>query len=104
MVGWQYWHYCARGEATSPVSAEGSALVIDPRKPPRGKNVKRAKLRVLDRPYPQVVSGTPEGWSFEPDTGAFDLSYSTVLPRGKRAAREPLTEGYVPRRDRESGA
>ena len=97
MVGWQYWHYCGCGEPTSQVSADVQALVKDPRRPPRGSNVKRAKLKVLERPYPRVVAGTPTAYSWDAGAKAFELEYSTALPDGRRAPRRLETEVYVPR-------
>ena len=34
-------------------------------------------LATLARPYPQVVSGTPVGWAFDPTSKRFSLRYST---------------------------
>ena len=39
-------------------------------------------LHALVRPYPQIIAGTPEGWSFDPDTKSFDLEYSTRRAAG----------------------
>ena len=38
--------------------------MLDPSKPPTGDNLKTATLDQLVRPYPQVVAGTPESWSY----------------------------------------
>jgi endoglycosylceramidase len=97
MVGWQYWHYCGCGEPTSQVSANVQAVVKDPHKPPRGGNVKRAKLKVLDRPYPRVVAGTPTAYPYDAEANTFELEYSAELPDGRRPARRLATEVYVPR-------
>jgi endoglycosylceramidase len=86
MVSWQYWHYCECHDPTTSGSGT-QAIVIDPSQPPTGANVKQAKLDVLSEPYPQVVAGTPSGYSFDPATRRFQLSYSTRGPMGKNFAR-----------------
>jgi endoglycosylceramidase len=71
--------------------------VIDPSKPPSGRNVERRKLRVLDRPYPQAVAGTPESYSYRPRTDRFDLTYSTAATLGELLRRRIETRVYIPR-------
>ncbi len=96
MVGWQYWHYCDCDDPTT--SGPGvQSLVIDPARPPRGKNVKRAKLKLLARPFPQAVAGTPSRYSFDPDARRFELAYSTAAPNGSTLPRRVQTEIRVPR-------
>jgi len=95
MVGWQYWHYCDCDDPTT-VGPGVQSVVIDPSRPPRGNNVKRQKLKLLARPFPQAVAGTPTRFSFEPDTGVFELEYSTKAPDGVRLPRRALTEIRVP--------
>jgi len=95
MVGWQYWHYCECEDPTT--SGPGvQSMVIDPSKPPRGDNVKRAKLELLARPYPQAVAGTPQRFSFDPDTGVFELAYATASPGGGVLPRRLETEVRIP--------
>jgi endoglycosylceramidase len=96
MVGWQYWHYCDCDDPTTTGPGVQS-VVVDPSRPPRGDNVKRDKLRLLARPFPQAVAGTPTAFSFDPDTGVFELEYSTASPDGDRVARRLQTEVRVPR-------
>jgi endoglycosylceramidase len=100
MVGWQWWHYCDCADPTT--SGPGvQSLVIDPATPPRGDNVKREKLALLERPYPRAIAGTPRSYGFDPETRRFDLVYSTRAPAGaglgSRLPRSELTEVYVPR-------
>ena len=95
MIGWQQWHYCDCRDPTTTGTGVQS-LVSNPHKPPRGKNLNRAKLKVSSRPYPQVVAGTPQAWSFDPETRLFELSYSTKTPEGKTLPRRWLTEIFVP--------
>ena len=57
------------------------ALVFDPSQPPTGGNVNTPKLAVLAAPYPQVVAGTPDVWSFR--SGTFRLSYSPERADGQ---------------------
>jgi endoglycosylceramidase len=97
MVGWQEWHYCGCDEPTSQAAPEVQAVVVDPKKPPRGDNLKREKLEVLSRPYPQVVAGTPIGWEFDPEEHSFTLEYETGRASGKGRFRRGLTTVFVPR-------
>jgi endoglycosylceramidase len=97
MVGWQEWHYCGCDEPTSQVSPDVQALVKDPKKPPRGDNLKQEKLAVLSRPYPQVVAGTPGGWDFDSESRKFELSYKTAKASGKGSFKRGLTDVFVPR-------
>jgi endoglycosylceramidase len=98
-MSWQQWHYCDCDDPTTtaePVSSQ--ALVIDPSKPPRGANVKRGKLRVSARPYPQAVAGTPRAYGFDHQTKRFDLRYSTARAGGgRRFGAGSRTEVFVPR-------
>ena len=77
------------------------AVVVDPSKPPTGANVKREKLRVLARPYPRAVAGTPRSFGFDPDTGRFELEYSARAPKGdalgRRLDARVDTEVFLPR-------
>jgi endoglycosylceramidase len=50
-------------------------MVYNPDDPPVGSNVNTANLDTLAEPYPQVISGTPDSYSF--DNGTFSFSYST---------------------------
>jgi endoglycosylceramidase len=78
--GWMYWAY-SNGEI-DPAAAKVENLVFDTSQPPVGDNVDTAKLDTLDEPYPQVVAGTPNSWSFDSDTYTFTLSYSTERADG----------------------
>jgi endoglycosylceramidase len=79
-IGWTEWAYT--GHDITSTSSSGQALVFDPGKPPVGDNVDTAKLATLAAPYPQAVAGTPDSWSFDSDTGTFQLSYSTERADG----------------------
>lgn len=95
MTSWQYWHYCDCDDPTT--SGPGvQSVVKDPRKPPRGKNVKREKLEVLARPYPRAIAGTPESFGYDGDTGTFELTYSTI--RASDASRAAAGADPLPRR------
>lgn len=100
MVSWQYWHYCDCADPTT--SGPGvQAVVVDPSEPPTGANVKREKLRVLARPYPRAVAGTPRSFGFDPDTARFELEYSARTPKGdalgRRLDARVDTEVFLPR-------
>jgi endoglycosylceramidase len=95
-VGWQYWAYCGCEDPTTSGPGATQALVIDPSKPPAGDNVKAAKLAILARPYPQVVSGTPRSWSFDSRTRVFRLAYSTARAGGGAFRPGSRTEVFLP--------
>jgi hypothetical protein len=65
--------------------------------PPVGDNVNTAELETLAAPYPQVIAGTPNSWSF--DNGTFQLSYSTERADGDLAqlvsCRHPMGFGWL---------
>ena len=49
--------------------------MYDPALPPVGDNVNTGNLGVLAAPYPQTISGIPQGWTYT--DGTFRFSYST---------------------------
>ena len=68
--------------------------MIDPSKPPVGSNLELPTLRALVEPYPQLVAGTPTGWSFTRASRTFQAQLlddarraALALPRGRRSAR-----------------
>ena len=104
MVGWQEWHYCGCSDPTTSGPGDKQAIVRDPSKPPAGDNLVKGTLDTIARPYPQVVAGTPESWTFDPDKRVFDFAYSTkraggggTFPAGSE------TEVAVPARQYGSG-
>jgi endoglycosylceramidase len=97
MLSWQWWHYCGCADPTTSGPGDAQAIVKNAKKPPRGKNVLRGKLKLIERPYPQAVAGTPTSYSYDRDANAFSLKYSTKDPAGKRLPRRVKTVVYVPR-------
>jgi len=97
MLSWQWWHYCGCDDPTTSGPGDKQAIVKDPSQPPTGDNVLTDKLALIERPYPQVVAGTPLGWSFDSEAKEFELSYSTTTPGGERLRRKIKTVIYVPR-------
>jgi endoglycosylceramidase len=97
MVSWQWWHYCNCADPTTSGAGDKQAIVSDPAQPPSGANVFSDKLALIERPYPQVVAGTPQGWSFDSDAKLFQLAYSTTTPSGERLRRKAKTVIYVPK-------
>jgi endoglycosylceramidase len=94
MVSWTEWHYCGCDDPTTSGPGDKQAIVLDPAKPPAGDNLKKVTLDQLVRPYPQVVAGTPESWSYA--DGAFAARWSTTRPSGGRASGD--TEVALPAR------
>ncbi|OYN82367.1 endoglycoceramidase [Mycolicibacterium sphagni] len=93
LMSWSEWAYTGVGDVTGSPDVE--ALVYDPTLPPVGDNVNTGNLAILASPYPQLVSGTPNSWSF--NNGTFDFSYSTAKVDGSGAfADGALTTISVP--------
>lgn len=67
--GWLYWGYNDTG-----------SLVHNTNLPPIGDNVNEAIVATLAQPYPQVIAGIPNSWSFS--NGVFSFSYSTAMAGG----------------------
>jgi endoglycosylceramidase len=87
MVPWLFWSY-AEIDPTGPGDTFG---------PPAAAKVNHAVLAALVRPYPQVVSGTPIAWSFDPTTKAFTFQYSPA--RADKSGTFPAgseTDVFVP--------
>jgi endoglycosylceramidase len=77
-TGWMYWAYCGCDDPTTTGPGSEQALVFDPSKPPKGKNVDRAKLRVLAVPHPLSVAGTPLRYNFVRESRVFTFRYTTA--------------------------
>jgi endoglycosylceramidase len=103
MVGWQYWHYCTCDDPTTTGTGDTQALVLDPRRPPSGDNLKLDKLLMLSRPYPQAIAGTPRRYGFERGPRRFELEYATARPGGGRYRFRADTQVFVPRRHYPTG-
>ncbi|MEA2470874.1 MAG: endoglycosylceramidase [Thermoleophilaceae bacterium] len=105
MMSWQEWHYCGCNDPTTTGSGDKQAIVLDPAKPPTGSNLKTSTLDVITRPYPQLVSGTPTSWSFDPDSKKFAFSYSTARAgdASKRFGAGAVSAVVVPKRQYPKG-
>jgi endoglycosylceramidase len=68
--GWLYWGY----------TNEAGSLVHNTNAAPAGDNVDQPIVAALAQPYPQVVAGIPNSWSFS--DGVFSFSYSTTMADG----------------------
>jgi endoglycosylceramidase len=98
MVSWMWWAYCGCDDPTTSGPGDVQAIVKDPRKAPKGSNVIRKKLGLLERPYPQVTAGTPTSIDYDADSGVFEFTYSTKTPAGKVLPRRSKTTVFIPRR------
>jgi endoglycosylceramidase len=97
MMGWSYWAY-------EDCCGSLGAVVKDGTQPPSAPgNLNTPVLDALVRPYPQVIAGTPLGWSYDPGTGAFSFSYSTQAVRGGSFAPGSLTTIELPPLDYPNG-
>src|SRR5207302_3900744 len=97
MVPWLEWAYCGCSDPTTAGPGTTQAIVIDPSKPPTGANLVLPTLRALVEPYPQVISGTPRSWGFDPGSRTFSFRYAVVrATRHGRFKRGAVTEIATP--------
>lgn len=102
MVGWQHWAYTGH-DPTTQASGDAQSIVLDDHRPPTGDNVVGRKLEVLSRPYPQVVAGTPRGWSYERDARTFRAGWTTARVGGGTFPVYARSEIAIPRRQYPAG-
>ncbi|MBV9410310.1 MAG: cellulase family glycosylhydrolase [Acidimicrobiia bacterium] len=74
MMPWMFWSYTNYVVA---VNGDGSL------KPASGTNVNGGMVATLARPYPQLVSGTPKGWTFDTSTKTLSFQYSPRRANGR---------------------
>jgi endoglycosylceramidase len=86
MMSWIWWAYTGY-DPTSTGPGAAQSIVLDPRQPPTGANIEWIKLAHLDEPYPELIAGTPESWSFDRASRTFALTYSTARVTGARRFR-----------------
>lgn len=78
MMSWMHWAYWAQDfgeEATY-------GLINELGEEPVGDNIKQDLLRVLTRPSPRVIAGTPLNWNWNESNSRFQASYSTARADG----------------------
>ncbi|WP_051749199.1 cellulase family glycosylhydrolase [Nevskia soli] len=94
LTGWMVWSYKNWGDPTTQAQGSGAQSLFT--QDSDLGSAKQAKLALLERPYPQAIAGTPQGFGYDVDSNTFELSYSTVLPSGSSAVAGAVTEIYVP--------
>ncbi|WP_433654937.1 cellulase family glycosylhydrolase [Nocardia sp. CA-128927] len=70
-VGWFHWTYLGGDPATISADSGAQAISVNP-----------SLLDALARPYPQLTSGIPGPWRFDPGTKQFDYSWNTARATG----------------------
>lgn len=96
LISWTEWSYCGCDDPTGTIPPSIEGLVANPNLPATGSNVDTAKLAILAEPYPRLVSGTPDSFSFDEPSRMMSLSYSTVSPNGKTFPAGSCTAIVVP--------
>jgi endoglycosylceramidase len=81
-TGWQYWAYCGCDDPTTTGPGSTQALVLDPAKAPRGRNLDRAKMRALVVPHPLAVAGTPRSYRYDRAAKVFRATWSVRRAAG----------------------
>jgi endoglycosylceramidase len=84
MLSWCYWTYANNtpfqiaSTGGLPPTPQQQGIILNLALPRTGSNVNLAVLNAISRPYPQVISGTPELFSFDPKSNRFVLTYSVA--------------------------
>jgi endoglycosylceramidase len=78
MLSWMHWAYWAQdfGEVAT------YGLINDLGAEPTDDNIKQGLLKVLSRPSPRVISGTPLEWNWDEPSSHFEARYSTARVDG----------------------
>jgi len=98
MIPWLEWAYCGCNDPTTSGPGDTQAIVKNPAQPPRGSNLVLPTLQALVEPYPQVIAGTPQRWSFDAGTRTFSFTFSTTRANGRgRFPARWVTEIATPR-------
>ena len=94
---WQYWHYC---DCDDPTTA-GPGSAVGRHRPGASRRAARTssatKLRLLARPYPRAVAGTPHELRLRPRRAALRARLLAAAPDGERAAAPPRHRGLPAR-------
>lgn len=93
-VGWMYWSYKDWGDPTTQGHGTGAQSMF--RRDTDLESAKVAKLKALERPFPQAVAGVPLAYGFDAASGGFTLRYSTTLASGLKAPSTAVTVIHVP--------
>ena len=90
MISWSYWAY-------EDCCGSPGAIVKDATLGPHAPgNLNLPVLQALVEPYPQLISGTPTSWSFDPTSKAFALQYSTRSVAGRQFPASSETGVFMP--------
>lgn len=87
LTGWMYWQY---KHWNDPTGNDEEGLF---RKDAKLRSVKKAKLALLSRPYPQAIAGIPTAMSWDPQWRVLQFTFTPDRSTG-------LTDVFVSRRDR----
>ncbi|MDH4458824.1 MAG: cellulase family glycosylhydrolase [Nevskia sp.] len=93
-VGWMYWSYKDWGDPTTQGQGTGAQSMF--LRDADLASVKLAKLKALERPFPQAIAGVPLAYGFDADSRRFTLHYTTTLASGHKAPRNAVTLVHVP--------
>jgi endoglycosylceramidase len=97
LMPWIEWAYCGCGDPTGSIPPDVEALVLDPSKAPSGKNVKTAKLKLLARPHPGAIAGTPAKLTFSSRSRKLSFTWTTARVDGHgRFAAGSCTSVFLP--------
>lgn len=92
LIGWFHWAYWSQ-DGGRP---QTYALLKDIHRGPVKGNVNLDQLDAITRPYPRLIAGTPESWSYR--DGVFQLDYTTTRVGGGAFGPAAQTEIVLPSR------